>query len=169
MSVVPCDPDQPAELFESTLPFPILICNREDRKSLGLMSHPATGPSHHHHAPPPLRIQSHCSGRTGRPGRRCAGFAWTSIVCWEKSDSTVSNSFPFRTAPTRQERRGWQMTPNICVTWVIQMRDFASPSSRQQPNLYRSRQDQVEIWLTWHYHDATNVFFEKCEAFLNHG
>lgn len=45
-----------------------------------------------------------------------------------KSDSTVSNSFPPRAAQARQERPGWQMTPNICVTQPLQMRDFTSQS-----------------------------------------
>lgn len=55
-------------------------------------------------------------------------YACPSIVSGGKSDSTVSNSFPLRAARARRERPGWQMTPNICVTQPLQMRDFASQS-----------------------------------------
>lgn len=55
-------------------------------------------------------------------------FACPSIVRGVKSDSTVSNSFSPWAARARQERPGWQMTPNICVMQPLQMRDSTSQS-----------------------------------------
>lgn len=87
---------------------------------------PATSPPHT--AQPKSRYMA--GHRSWLPGGGGKGWYLHVPPLWVgvKSDSTVSNSFPPRAAQARQERPGWQMTPNICVTQPLQMRDFTSQS-----------------------------------------
>lgn len=131
---------------------------------------PATGPPHPHTARYVAGQRSWLSGGGGLYMH--VPPLWVGV----KSDSTVSNSFPLRAARARWERPGWQMTPNICVTQPLQMRDFASqslslsvygtlPLSSHYPYSWHNIKNDrlpVKITLKW----LITIILFKVEIFL---
>lgn len=130
-------PVDPREVRQSLREQPIISNSNmwQEKDLMGPMSHFSPAPTCNESSHPLyILAMVHIVDRTPRGGlgREGKNGGWYLHVpaLWVgvKSDSTVSNSFSPRAARARQERPGWQMTPNICVMQPLQMRDSTSQS-----------------------------------------